>query len=234
MRSNTGKNIKLKTGKSNLDIVKSYVSGERAFVQVGYTDNIGLIDRKEGETWKDSQGNTWIKQDGVKKRLSNLGKINVEQKCSICNANIKFGNYLDQRVYARCGKCYDCSIIFDSRLKLLGKFNDYSKYYAFSTEYSKLKDLKTKILESMEYLENYDPELKYFNEDGTHEVWTDDTNTRIKVLDDLKKDIIEVERQISEYEKQLEKISYDSSFEEKAKEMTLEFIKNREEHKFDV
>ncbi len=55
MRSNTGKNIKLKTGKSNLDIVKSYVSGERAFIQVGYDSNTELLNRKEGEEWEDSR-----------------------------------------------------------------------------------------------------------------------------------------------------------------------------------
>lgn len=234
MRSNTGKNIKLKTGKSNLDIVKSYVSGERAFIQVGYDSNTELLNRKEGEEWEDSRGNKWKKENGVKKRVSKLAQIKIEQKCSICNANIKFGNYLDQRVYARCGKCYDCSIVFDSRLKLLGKFNEYAKYSVFSSRFSQLKDFKTKMLESIEYLENYDDKLKYFNEDGTYETWTDDTDKRLKVLEDLKKDILEVEKQILECGQELEKINYDSSVEERAKEMTLEFIKKREEQKFDV
>jgi len=226
--------MKRASDKSNLSIVRDYVEGNRPFIQLGYDSNTELLNRKEGETWKDSQGITWTKEGGVKKRLSTLGQIKIEQKCSICNANIKFGNYLDQRVYARCGKCYDCSIVFDSRLKLLGKFNDYAKYYAFSNEYSKLKDFKTKILESIEYLENYDPELKYFNEDGTYEVWTDNTDNRNKVLNDLKKDIIEVERQISECEKEMSKVDYDPSIEEKAKQLALEFIKNREDSKFDV
>ena len=226
--------MKRASDKSNLSIVRDYVEGNRPFIQLGYDSNTELLNRKEGETWEDSKGSTWIKEGGVKKRLSKLGKINIEQKCDICDANIKFGNYLDQRVYARCGKCYECSVVFDSRIKLLGKFNDYAKYYAFSAEYSKLKDFKTKILESIEYLENYDPELKYFNEDGTYEVWTDNTDNRNKVLNDLKKDIIEVERQISECEKEMSKVDYDPSIEEKAKQLALEFIKNRVDSKFDV
>jgi hypothetical protein len=32
----------------------------------------------------------------------------------------------------------------------------------------------------------------------------------------------------------MSKVDYDPSIEEKAKKMTLEFIKNRERHKFDV
>ena len=226
--------MKRASDKSNLSIVRDYFEGNRPFIQLGYDSNTELLSRKEGESWKDSQGNTWIKENGVKKKTSKLGQIKIEQKCSICNANIKFGNYLDQRVYARCGKCYDCSIVFDSRLKLLGKFNEYAKYSIFSSRFSQLKDFKTKMLESIEYLENYDDKLKYFNEDGTYETWTDDTDKRLKVLEDLKKDILEVEKQILECGQELEKINYDSSVEERAKEMTLEFIKNREEHKFDV
>ena len=226
--------MKRASDKSNLSIVRDYLDGSRPFIQVGYDSNTELLNRKEGEEWEDSRGNKWKKENGVKKRVSKLAQIKIEQKCSICILDIKFGNYLDQRVYNRCGKCYDCSIIFDSRLKILGKFNDYAKYYTFSTEYSKLKDFKTKILESIEYLENYDPELKYFNEDGTYEVWTDNTDNRNKVLNDLKKDIIEVERQISECEKEMSKVDYDPSIEEKAKQLALEFIKNREDSKFDV
>lgn len=234
MRSNTGKNIKLKTGKSNLDIVKSYVSGERAFVQVGYDGNTGLTDRKEGEEWEDSQGNKWKKENGIKKRISKTAQIKIEQKCNICDADMKYGNYLDQRVYNRCGKCYDCSTVFDSRLKILGKFNEYAKYTVFNARFSQLKDFKSKILESIEYLENYDNKLKYFNEDGSYETWTDNTDTRTKVLTDLKNDLLEVEKQISDCDSELRKIEYDSSIESKAKKMTLEFIKNRERHKFDV
>lgn len=226
--------MKRASDKSNLSIVRDYVEGTRPFIQVGYDSNTELLNRKEGEEWEDSQGNKWKKENGVKKRISKVAQIKIEQKCSICNADVKFGNYLDQRVYARCGKCYDCSTIFDSRLKILGKFNEYARHSVFSTRYSKLKDFKTKILESIEYLENYDSKLKYFNEDGSYEIWTDDTDKRLKVLEDLKKDIVHVEKEISDCETELKKVEYDSSIEEKAKQMTLEFIKNREERKFDV
>jgi len=226
--------MKRASDKSNLSIIKDYLDGSRPFIQVGYDSNTELLNRKEGEEWEDSQGNKWKKQNGVKKRVSKVTQIKNEQKCSICNGDVKFGNYLDQRVYSRCGKCYDCSIVFDSRLKILGKFNEYAKYVVFSTRHSQLKDFKTKILESIEYLENYDSKLKYFNEDGSYETWTDDTDTRLKVLEDLKKDIINVEKEILECEDELKKIEYDSSIEKKAREMTLEFIKNREDRKFDV
>lgn len=226
--------MKRASDKSNLSIIKDYLSGERPFLQVGYDSNTELLNRKEGEEWEDSQGNKWKKENGIKKRISKIAQIKNDQKCSICNANIKFGNYLDQRIYSRCGKCYDCSVIFDSRLKILGKFNEYARHVVFSTRYSKLKDFKTKIIQSIEYLENYDPKLKYLNEDGSYEIWTDDTDKRLKVLDDLKKDLIQVEKEILEYEEELKKIEYDSSIEAEAIKMTLEFIKNRDNHNLNV
>ncbi len=226
--------MKKASGKSNLSIVRDYVDGNRPFIQVGYNENSTLQDRKEGEEWEDSLGNKWKKENGVKKRIPKASRIKIDEKCSICNADIKFGNYLDQRVYNRCGKCFDCSVTFDTKLKLLGKFNEYARFSILNDRISKLKDFENKINESITYLENYDPKLQYFNEDGSQEFWTDNTDQRIKVLEDLKKDKIEVEKQLSECISELAKVEYDSSIEEKAKEMVLDSIKNRESRKFDV
>ena len=52
--------MKRASGKSNLDIVKDYVEGNRPFVQVGYDPNLNNSKRKEGEEWEDGQGNKWI------------------------------------------------------------------------------------------------------------------------------------------------------------------------------
>jgi hypothetical protein len=53
--------MKRAQGKSNIDIIKGYVAGERPFLQVGYTgDADKYIIRKEGETWTDASGKQWI------------------------------------------------------------------------------------------------------------------------------------------------------------------------------
>lgn len=226
--------MKKASGKSNLSIVRDYVEGNRPFIQVGYNENSSLQDRKEGEEWEDSLGNKWKKENGVKKKIPRAARIKIEEKCSICNADMKFGNYLDQRVYNRCGRCFDCSIIFDTKIKTLGKFTEYAKVNVLNDRISKLKDFQNKINESITYLENYDQKLQYFNEDGSQEIWTDNTDQRTKVLEDLKKDKIEVEKQLLDCNSELEKIEYDSTIEEKAKEMTLESIKNKELNKFNV
>ena len=109
--------MKRATGKSNLDIVKDYVDGNRPFIQVGYDPNLNNSKRKEGEEWEDGQGNKWIWKNGTKRKVSKLGQIKIDQRCSICNADMKFGNYLDDRFFPKTGKCYDCTISFDSKLK---------------------------------------------------------------------------------------------------------------------
>ena len=215
--------MKRASGKSNLDIVKDYVEGNRPFVQVGYDPNLNNSKRKEGEEWEDGQGNKWIWKNGSKRKVSKLANIKIEQRCSICNADMKFGNYLDDRFYPKTGKCYDCSISFDSKLKALGVFADYEKYKIYNSLLSEMKDFKKNITESIEYLEkNTDNKLQFFNDDGSQEFWTDDTDKVQKVLSDLKKDLQDVEDNIKKANEELVKINYNPEIEKKAKQLVLE------------
>lgn len=221
--------MKKASGKSNLSIVKDYLDGNRPFIQVGYDPNLENSKRKEGEEWEDSQGNKWVWKNGSKRKISKLANIKIDQRCSICNADIKFGNYLDDKVYPKTGRCYDCNIIFDSKLKTLGVFQDYEKYKIYHSMLSEMSDFKQQMEESITYLESNDslPKLQYFNEDGSQEFWTDDTDMKIKVLKDLKKDLVNVDERIDELNKKISELNYDSSVEEKAKQMTLEKINSQ-------
>lgn len=225
MRSNTGKRVKTKTGKSNLDIVRSYLAGEKAFVQIGYSSQLEDSDRKEGSEWTDSQGVKWIKKNGYRQRVSKAAERVLEQRCVICDADMKWGNYLDNKIYPKTQRCYDCNIIFESILKIRGVYDLYEKYKVVNNEYTMLKDFKSKIVESIEYLKNYTPQSKdpqFFNEDGSVEVWMDDTDRRSVVLEDLNKDLLLVNEKISLAEKELKNINYDPKIEENIK---LEAIK---------
>lgn len=218
--------MKKALNKSNLSIVRDYLDGNRPFVQVGYDPNLENSKRKEGEEWEDSQGNKWVWKNGSKRKVSKLANIKNEQRCSICAADIKFGSYLDDKVYPKTGKCYDCNIIFDSKLKILGVFQDYEKHKIYHSMLSEMNEFKQQMEESITYLESNSslPKLQYFNEDGSQEFWTDDTDVRIKVLEDLKKDLINVNERISELNKKIGELKYDASIEEKAKQMTLDKI----------
>ena len=221
--------MKKASGKSNLSIVRDYLDGNRPFIQVGYDPNLDNSKRKEGEEWEDSQGNKWVWKNGTKRKISKVAQIKIDRRCNICNADIKFGSYLDDKVYPKTGRCYDCNITFDSKLKILGVFEDYEKHKIYKNMLSEMNDFKQQMEESITYLsaDNSLPKLQYFNEDGSQEFWTDDTDMKTKVLTDLKKDLISVNGRIDELNKKISELKYDSSIEEKAKKMTLDTINSQ-------
>ena len=106
--------MKKASGKSNLGIVKDYLEGNRPFVQVGYDANLENDKRKEGEEWEDSQGHKWVWKNKSKRRVSKRATIINEQRCKTCNMDVRWGNYLDDRVWPKTGYCYDCFINFQS------------------------------------------------------------------------------------------------------------------------
>lgn len=223
--------MKKASGKSNLSIVRDYLDGNRPFIQVGYDPNLDNSKRKEGEEWEDSQGNKWTWKNGTKRKISKVAQIKIDRRCNICNADTKWGNYLDQKVYPKTGRCYDCNIAFDSKLKILGVFEDYEKHKIYKSMFSEMNEFKQQMEESITYLEsdNSVPKLQYFNEDGSQEFWTDDTDTKSKVLTDLKKDLTNVVERIDELNTKISELKYDSSIEEKAKQMTLDKLNSQDQ-----
>jgi len=211
MKTNTGKNIKLKTGKSNLDIVRSYLNGEKAFVQVGYDANLENNKRKEGDEWEDSQGRKWIWKNGSKRRISKRATIINEQRCKCCNMDVRWGNYLDDRVWPKTGYCYDCFIDFQTNLKLIGMFEVYNELQDFKNERGILEDYKKKFEESKKFCEeNKDKDVTFLEEDGSFEKWDGNIDYN-KIFEDLTKDIgvidvrlEELNLKIKEYEEKYE------------------------------
>jgi hypothetical protein len=232
MRSNTGKIVKTKTGKSNLDIVRSYMSGERAFTQVGYDQNTELNKRKEGEEWEDSQGCKWIKKNGYKQRVSKKAQYILEQRCTVCNADVKWGNRLDHKVYPKTQRCYECNIEFEGILRNQGLYNDYELFKVINNKLAQLKDFKDKIIDSINFLENHKVQPKdpqFFNEDGSNEIWIDDTDRIEIVLKDLRSDLEKTNEAINLESSELSKLNYNTNLDPKIKLLTLKKIKEKED-----
>ena len=177
-------------GKSNIDIVRGYLSGDRPFTVVGWTDD--LSKRKEGEKWVDSKGRHWVKSRGYKKRINNPGKVSsetVRMLCSMCERDMKWGNYLDDKIFPKTGRCYDCNSVFESKLKVDGKFADYEKIKVLKNQLGFCVDFKSKLEETIHHLETSTDDIVYLNEDGSKEVWKD--TTRLSVLEDARNDMKE-------------------------------------------
>jgi hypothetical protein len=203
--------MKKASGKSNLSIVKDYLSGERPFVQVGYDANLENNKRKEGDEWEDSQGRKWIWKNGSKRRISKRATIINEQRCKCCNMDVRWGNYLDDRVWPKTGYCYDCFIDFQTNLKLIGMFEVYNELQDLKNERGILEDYKKKFEESKKFCkENKDKDVTFLEEDGSFEKWDGNIDYN-KIFEDLTKDIgvidvrlEELNLKIKEYEEKYE------------------------------
>jgi hypothetical protein len=190
--------MKKASGKSNLGIVKDYLEGNRPFVQVGYDANLDNNKRKEGEEWEDGQGRKWVWKNGSKRRVSKRATIINEQRCKKCNMDVRWGNYLDDRVWPKTGYCYDCFTNFQTELKLMGMFEVYNELQDLKNERGILEDYKKKFEESKKFCEeNKDKPVEFLEEDGSFEKWDGNIDYN-KILEDLIKDIDVIDKRLDE------------------------------------
>jgi hypothetical protein len=196
--------MKHASNKSNIDIVRGYLAGERPFVQVGFDPSQNDVNRKEGETWEDASGKCWIKKNGYRKRINKLGKVSAESArllCSMCQRDMKWGNYLDDKIFPKTGRCYDCNIEYESKLKLEGKYKNYELEKVFKMQKAKVEEFRAKLVETIHHLETSTDDIVYFNEDGSKDVWKD--TTREMVLTDAKTDLTECDLALERINKSL-------------------------------
>jgi hypothetical protein len=203
--------MKKASGKSNLGIVKDYLEGNRPFVQVGYDANLENNKRKEGEEWEDGQGRKWVWKNGSKRRISKRATIINEQRCKCCNMDVRWGNYLDDRVWPKTGYCYDCFINFQTELKMMGMFEVYHELQDLKNERSILEDYKRKFEESQTFCQkNQGKPVEFLEEDGSFERW-EGVQDYTKILEDVTNDLVkinvglaEINVKIKEYEEKYE------------------------------
>ena len=184
--------MKKASGKSNLGIVKDYLEGNRPFVQVGYDANLENNKRKEGEQWEDGQGRKWVWKNGSKRRVPKRATIINEQRCKCCKMDVRWGNYLDDRVWPKTGYCYDCFINFQTELKMMGMFEVYNELQDLKNERSILEDYKKKFEESQKFCEeNQNKPVEFLEEDGSFERW-EGVQDYTKILEDVTKDLVKI------------------------------------------
>lgn len=199
MRSNTGKNIKLKTGKSNLDIVKSYLNGERAFVQVGYDPILSDSNRIEGDQWEDGQGKKWVMKNGCRQLVPKVARFINEQRCKTCNTDVRWGNYLDDQVWPKTHLCYDCFINNETRMKIDGTWEYFDKARDLRNERSITSDYKKKFDETLKWCNDHENKpLEFINEDGSIEKWDGVGGDIEKIRADVSKDLDFINARLSE------------------------------------
>lgn len=200
--------MKKASGKSNLAIVRDYLDGNRPFIQVGYTADADFANRKEGEIWTDVHGKKWIKKNGTKRAINHVKTEVIDatkQICKDCKMDIRWGNRYDQVFYNKTGRCQECIAKFESKLRLDGKYEDYEQKKLLQNQLSQAKEFRTKVKESYDFVSSHE-KISFPNGDGTLDEWTIDR--RENILNDLKKDLKKIDKQILKIEKKLETLSH--------------------------
>lgn len=157
------------------DDISQVLDGENPFKQWGYKP-VEKIDRKPGERWVDSKGQLWEQKNGYKIIVNEKAdqiRDMIRQKCSKCGMDIRWGNRLDNQFFGKSGMCYNCTIDNDTMMRLSGEWDTYEKKKVLSNQLSYLQDMRGYVKESIDYLSTSDGKLKFVDEMGGVEVWTD-------------------------------------------------------------
>jgi hypothetical protein len=112
--------------------------------------------------------------------------------------DIRWGNRLDKQFFDKSGMCYNCTIDHDTMLRITGRWDGYEKKKVLSSHLSYLKDIHSQIKESIDFLNTTDGKLRFVNEMGNVETWT---NTQVDtLLSGAKSDYEKISNDIKETE----------------------------------
>lgn len=172
----------------------------------GYEGEVeDLVIRQPGEVWTDKDGKEW-KQVGANSKVRTETLMDKVRKslreapnCPKEMCSVDPSKYLDKRMLAKRGMCFECVQEFEQKLKEDGTYEAYEKKTMLENELSFLLDTKTKLVESKEYI-THDP--KFLNEDGSLEQWN--IPNKDQVMGDLEKDLEELETRLKEVEDNLQ------------------------------
>jgi hypothetical protein len=163
-----------------------------------------LIIRQTGEVWTDRAGKEW-KQVGLNTKVRTdtmFDKLRKELRNApncpkeICSCDTT--QYLDKRMVAMKGMCYDCVQEHEQKLKDAGQYEDYEKNSMLNNEKSFLLDARQKLVESREYITK---NPNFMNEDGSWEQWS--LPNKKTILRDLEQNLEELETRLKEVEDEL-------------------------------
>ena len=167
-----------------------------------------LVIRKPGEIWTDKDGKEWkqvgantkVRTETVLDKIRKLARTAPNCPKDVCTCDTT--KFLDKRMVAMKGMCFDCVQEKEQILKDEGKYKDYEQKTMLENEKSFLLEAKVKMVESKHYIEN-DP--SFLNEDGSLEQWNIPNKEKLK--EELDTDIEDVEKRISQIEEELKKFT---------------------------
>ena len=178
--------------------LKDLMSGkehEKDYVQVGYE---GKQENRGGETRKSELTDI-------------MASVRMPWFCPSCKKAMK--KRLDNKFWRMFGHCMDCQIVYETKLRYEGKFEEYAQRKMIENRKSYLKDLKQSIVE----FEETGGKAEWFNQVGVQtpelekEKWEMGEEQFNQVVNEAKEHINKLEEAINEEEKLLDTTGKNSS-----------------------
>jgi len=160
---------------------------EKDYVQVGYE---GKQENRGGETRKSELTDI-------------MASVRMPWFCPSCKKAMK--KKLDNKFWRMFGHCMDCQIVYETKLRYEGKFEEYAQRKMIENRKSYLKDLKQSIVE----FEETGGKAEWFNQVGVQtpelekEKWGMGEEQFNQVVNEAKEHINKLEEAINEEEKLL-------------------------------
>jgi len=160
-------------------ITKDYTA--KTTTQVGYSK--AQINRKEGDIW-DENGKKWTIKNGIKQTVTRFDKlkesIHLPLTCPKCGNAMK-DNRLNKKMWSIHKTCFDCVILMETKLKLTGQYEEYTRGLVTGGVKAHIKDLEDVMLE----LALNDNNESFITEAGDVEKWAGKGIDKQKLIEEI-------------------------------------------------
>ena len=139
--------------------------GKKTHSSVGFTKADEFY--SEGDIWE-ADGRTWTIKEGIKQNITKLDKAKkahiMPLLCPNCGKIMKKRN--DKPAYNLHKKCFDCVALMEHKIRVSGKWEEYTQGLHNQEIDHTLEEFKSFIKEKMEESNN-----SFVSEDGDVEKW---------------------------------------------------------------
>lgn len=169
-------NLKREFSKRDVQRMRNLITGnfgEKTQVQAGYETK--KEDRKEGDVWEEGE-RTWTIKNGIKQTITKLDGFKKLVVLPLCCPNCKKpmkNSDINKKMYYLHGECLNCVTEKESKIKLDGKWEEYTNNILNTNHKTFVNDLE-QALEAW-----YKESESYITEAGDVEVWSSGNKKRV-------------------------------------------------------
>jgi hypothetical protein len=163
-------NLKKEFSKRDVQRMRNIITGNAGNTtgtQVGYSKQ--SQDYQEGDVWEENN-KQWTIKSGIKQTVTKFDKlkklVTFPLICPECSNPMK-SNDLNKKMYNIHGKCFDCVIEMEAKIKFEGKWDEYEKGMMNKNKNAIVDDFEASIEEFYKMQSE-----SYFTEDGDLESWS--------------------------------------------------------------